>query len=298
MFWRYLQLMIYWGSWLVWILLIWIVSILPVQPANWLWWILLMLSGLFIYARFVEPYLLRVRRENFKLGKGKEEVRLVLISDMHLGVFHGEKFLRKIMGVVLAQKPDLVVIPGDLINDPSVAQLKEMFAPLKNFPVPIYAVTGNHDSKKPGYHESEKVREALRRAGVQTIDNAQAIFEKGFVRLHLYGLSDLMEGKADFSVLEKMRSNQHNIIVAHNPDAAYQIEDILPAKLILSGHTHAGQIQIPFIYKWLIPCKYKFIRGWYKVRGRQVYVSSGLGEVILPMRLGAIPEIVVMDLKI
>ena len=256
-----------------------------------------MFCVIFIYARFVEPALMRVRREKFDLG-GDRMLRLVMISDIHLGVFHGQKFLRKILARVKEESPDLLVIAGDLINDPSVNQLAEMFTPFDGFDVPIYAVTGNHDSKKPGYHESEAVRAALRSRGVRVIDNSQDVFEKGDVRLHLYGLSDFIEGQADFTVLGKMRADERNIIVSHNPDSAYEFSDDVPARLILSGHTHAGQIQIPFLYKWLIPCKNAFVRGWYQVKGRQVYVSSGLGEVILPLRLGAIPEIVVLELKI
>lgn len=297
MFWRYIQLMIYWVSFLAWFFLCYAIFKL-ITDFSVLWIVWLGVTLLFIYARFVEPYQLRVRYEKFALGEGGEKVRLALISDLHLGVFQGSDFLEKILSRVLEEKADLLVIPGDLINDPTVEQLSKMFKPFKDFPLPVYAVTGNHDSMKPGYHESESVRKALRNYEVNAIDNMVAIFEKGYARLHLYGLSDLMEGKADFSILEKLRSNQHNIIVAHNPDASCQIPDDLPAKLLVSGHTHAGQIRIPFVYKWLIPCKYKFVRGWYTINKRKVYVSSGLGTVILPMRLGAVPEIVVMDLTV
>lgn len=302
MIWRYLQLAVFWLSYLAWGILIYVSWQIYLQPLSW-WWTVWLLTLLFLYARFIEPNCLKIRSEIFdwpgdEKNRKNKNLRLVLISDLHLGVFKGRKFLQRVLTKILEVQPDLLIIPGDLINDPSHSQLTEMFEPLSALKFPIYAVTGNHDSEKPGFHQSETVRQALRKCGVQAIDNQQSIFEKEGVALNIFGLSDLMEGLTDFSILDKMLIDQFNLIVAHNPDTAYQITGAVPAGLVLSGHTHAGQIRVPWIYKWLIPCKYKFERGWYEVQDRKVYVSSGLGEVILPMRLGVIPEIVVLELRI
>ncbi|MCC6643794.1 metallophosphoesterase, partial [Candidatus Peregrinibacteria bacterium] len=187
----------------------------------------------------------------------------------------------------------------DLINDPSEAELKEIFKPLAHLGAPVYAVTGNHDAQKPGYYVSERVREELQAVGVKAMDNLHEEVEVQGVKINLLGMSDLIEGEHDWSVLWQKRDRKHfNLLLAHNPDATVDIVPGTPVDLVLSGHTHAGQIKLPPISNWLIPTKHKFVRGWYQVNGRPVYVSSGLGEVILPMRFLIPPEIVVMDILI
>ena len=297
MFWRRLQQAIYYLSFAVFPLTIYIAWALTQRPTHLFWWVLLLLALVFIYARFVEPQRVVVRRERRVFREGGKSVRLVLISDLHLGVFKGERFLRKILARVREAKPDLVVIPGDLINDPSPAELKKNFRELGDLKIPVYVVTGNHDSRKPGYYTSEEVRGVLRPL-VTVMDNARATWVGEQTRMQITGLSDLMEGKADFTLLDDLKDKDFNLIIAHNPDAAYRIPAGIPADLIVSGHTHAGQIFLPPLSDWLIPCKHKFRRGWYEVHGRPVYVSSGLGEVILPMRFLIPPEVVVMELVI
>jgi predicted MPP superfamily phosphohydrolase len=297
MFWRRLQQAIFYLSFLAFPAAIYIVWRLVLAPAELLWWSLLLLIVVFIYARFVEPQRIIVRRERKEFRAGGRPVRIALISDLHLGVFKGERFLRRILAKIRAAEVDLVIIPGDLINDPSRQELSRVFLPLAELDRPIYVVTGNHDARKPGYYRSEEVREVLRPL-VQVMDNAVSDWWEGDRRVKLFGLSDLMEGQADYEILEGMSPDDFNLVIAHNPDAAYLMAERLPAHLVVSGHTHAGQIRLPPISNWLIPTKFPFIRGWYQVNGRPVYVSSGLGEVGLPMRFLIPPEVVILDLVI
>lgn len=259
----------------------------------------------FLYARFVEPKMIRVKY----LQKGvsgkllqseqKEIVRLAFISDLHLGVFKGERFLRRVLDRIALERADLLVLGGDLINDPTIRQLGRMFESLRSVAIPMVAVTGNHDSKKPGDFESEEVRVQLRKVGVKVIDNAVERLElNDGRRFVVVGLSDLMEGKADFELLNSLVAEDFNLLIAHNPDATYQLSENLPVNLVLSGHTHGGQIYLPPFSNWLIPTKYKFVKGWYEVNKRPVYVSSGVGEVVLPMRFLIPPEVVILDLEI
>lgn len=297
MFWRLLQQVIYYLSFTVFPLILYIIVVLTQQPLNWWWWIFLLFAVIFIYARFIEPQRIIVREERKTFREGGKPVRLVLISDLHLGVFKGEKFLQRILAKIKEIQPDLVVIPGDLINDPSQTELERNFLQLGNLKVPVYVVTGNHDSKKPGYYSSDEVRNVLRPL-VNVIDNLGVCWEGSMAKIEIRGLSDLMEGQADFGLLDNLSPDDFNLVIAHNPDAAHQIAADLPVDLVLSGHTHAGQIFLPPLSDWLIPTKHKFRRGWYEVNQRQVYVSSGLGEVILPMRFLIPPEVVVLELII
>lgn len=257
----------------------------------------MLLVLVFIYSRFVEPQRIIVRRERKEFREGGSLLRLALISDLHLGVFKNDVFLRRILGKVQEADVDLIIIPGDLINDPSRQELEEFFKPLADLKQPVFVVTGNHDARKPGYYNSEEVREALKPM-VQLMDNTIFEWKYGGREIRLVGLSDLMEGQADFDLLNQISPEHFNLVIAHNPDAAHLIATHLPAHLVLSGHTHAGQIFLPPLSDWLIPTKHKFRRGWYEVNGRPVYVSSGLGEVILPMRFLIPPEVVILDLVI
>jgi len=300
-----LQYLVYFLSYLSWVFLLWLGWMFYLGDIDWRWWVALVGCLIFLYARFVEPNIIRVKHIRHVLsgsgrrGKVKKAVRLAFISDLHLGIFKGQRFLSRVLEKIVLEKVDLLILGGDLINDPTVRQLDRMFEPLSAVDVPVLAVTGNHDSRKPGDFHSEEVRVQLRKVGVRVIDNVVERFHfDGGRSLVIAGLSDLMEGKADFELLNGLRSTDFNLLIAHNPDAAHQLAKGLPVNLVLSGHTHGGQIYLPPLSNWLIPTKCKFVKGWYEVNERSVYVSSGLGEVVLPMRFLILPEVVILDLEI
>ncbi len=258
-------------------------------------WIVFFLSLWFLYARFIETKLIKIRREKFQNERIQMKgFRVALISDLHMGVFKGEKFLKRVVKKINSEKPDFVIIAGDLINEPSNEQLFSIFRCIKDINVPIMAVTGNHDCRMPGTVPVEEVREVLK-PFLLVIDNDFAYLNSR--KTAILGFSDLDENKIKWELLDNLRKDYLNIVVAHNPDTAYLIKEKYPVDLVLAGHTHGGQIFLPPLSDFLIPCKNKFRRGWYQVNGRSVYVSSGLGEVILPMRFLLPPEIVIMDIQ-
>ena len=266
------------------------------QTGGVFYWVVIGLSLLFIYARFVEPQKIIVRREKLVLGKTGRKIKLILATDLHLGMFKGEKFLKKVLQKIAdLGSGDLILLGGDLINDPSRQQFKSMFEPLKTFKHRTFAITGNHDAGVPGDYSSEQVGEAMEKVGVGVIDNRIVTENVAGQKIKIVGLSDLMEGKVDWAILGKLTSETVNIVLAHNPDAAYLIPRESNVDLIVSGHTHGGQIKLPPLSNWLIPCKYPFVRGWYEVKGRPVFVSSGLGEVVLPLRFLIPPEVVILE---
>lgn len=300
----YFQWAFFWLNFLVfpWLIfnawMIWRKKITP--RARVVWGVLLVLALWFGYMRFVEPQWIVVRHEQMNSGYGTTSVKMAIISDIHLGVFKDAAFLQKVLDKVAEEKVDLLVIPGDFINDPTAEQLKSLFEPFNSVEVPIFAVTGNHDARVPGYFSSAEVRAAL--SGLVTmIDNGEADFHKDGKTIHLIGLSDLMEGEVDYSWLKTARRGEFNLLLTHNPDSAYKLpEGLLPVDakidLMLAGHTHGGQMFIPPLVYWMIPCNYPFVRGWYDVNKMPVYVTSGVGEVLLPMRFLVPPEVVIMDI--
>jgi hypothetical protein len=317
MFWTYFQWLFFWASFLVFPWLVFNLLMLwrlhrrarRADPAKrgiflppLIWWLLLLLSLGFFYMRFVEPYWIVTRQEQFVSGEGTTRIRLAIASDLHLGVFKDGDYLQRVLDVIKTGEPDLLLIPGDLINDPSAQQLKSLFEPFRDLDMPVYAVTGNHDAKVPGHFSSAEVRAVLP-STVTTIDNGEADFIKDGRVLHLIGISDLMEGDSSYDGLTAARPGQFNLVLTHNPDSAYELpEELYPTgggpDLLLAGHTHGGQMFIPPLVYWMIPCEHLFLRGWYEVKGVPVYVTSGLGEVLLPMRFLVPPEVIFLDLYI
>lgn len=294
----YFQWFVFWLSYLVfpWLLFIALAfwSAKKSRGLRILLAIVFVFSGLFVYMRFVEPYMIVVRHEALVVNENGQSFKMAIVSDIHLGVYKDEIFLRRIVSKINEENPDFVIIPGDFINDPTPEQMEVMFAPFIDLKMPVYAVTGNHDAKVPGMFSSEEVRRAL--AGlVRDVDNKIDVFEKSGKKIRIYGLSDLMEGRSDYSVLESMDDAEFNLLLTHNPDSAYAFPGKYPIDLMVSGHTHGGQINFPPLFPWVIPCEYPFVRGWYEVGDMSVYVTSGVGEVMLPLRFLVPPEIVIMD---
>jgi predicted MPP superfamily phosphohydrolase len=304
MFWTYFQVVAFWGSFLVFpfiFLCIWLIT----RKKKLAWKIfaggLLVLALLFIYMRFVEPQLLVIRRETLN-GAGTVPVRLAIISDMHLGVFKDKYFLARVLEQIKKENVDLVVIPGDFINDPDRNQLVDLFSPFDSFPVPVLGVTGNHDAGVPGHFTSSEIRTALQ-GKVTMLDNGYVELEKNGKKMRVTGISDLMEGNSDYRILQRATSDEFDLLLTHNPDSIYELPlSRFSAEgkidLMVSGHTHGGQMFIPPLVYWMIPCKHLFLRGWYDVQGIPLYITSGLGEVVLPLRFLVPPEIVIMEIKI
>jgi len=295
------QVAVFWLSYLVFpwfVLAIWQILRRPADRVRQIvWGILLFGSLLFFYARFIEPGFLVVKPEVLAGRTEGVTVRMAIASDFHIGVFQDESLVQRVVDQIKKEKPDLLLIPGDFINNPTPEQLRDSFKPLSQLNIPIYAVTGNHDAGVPGNYSSEQVRQALQGL-VRTDDNKVDYFEKDGRTMAIYGLSDLMEGDYDFRILKGMPADRFNLLLTHNPDTAYDLPANLPISLIVAGHTHGGQIFMPPFSNWMIPTVHPFVRGWYKVGGVPVYVTSGLGEVLLPLRFLMPPELVMMEVKI
>lgn len=249
---------------------------------------------LFLWARFAEPNLIVVRHTVLH-GTGGT-ARIVLIADPHLGMFKGADFLRRVVARINPLQADAVLIAGDLTYEPQGQSLDTLFAPLAALKPPTYAVLGNHDEQKPGPEIDLALRAALRAQGVAVIEGRTTQVH-GF---ELAGLGDRWAGKDDAGFLARIPSNQPLLVLAHNPDSADRLR---PREylLLLAGHTHGGQLRIPWLYRQVLPVHHGFDRGeqWYAgPRGRiRVYTTSGLGESGLPVRLFDPPVIDLLELR-
>lgn len=250
--------------------------------------ILFLGSSLFIYARFVERYVILTKTTEIEAGfSGK----IVVVSDLHLGVYKNGKFLERIVEKVNGiEDVDAVLIPGDFMyRAPENAQ--ELFSSLKGIKKPVYAVLGNHDQEEPG---PEKLEEVFEKTGIIFLKNNSVVMEGRDIEI--LGLGDRWSDDDEISKIKEFSEKDNLIVMTHNPDTTLRYKNSIP-DLTITGHAHGGQIRLPFVYEHAIPCTGKFDRGLYNTKNGKVFVSSGVGEIGLPMRLGIPPTIEVLELK-
>lgn len=251
-------------------------------------------SVLFLYARFIEPNIIIVRNSTVDVGFTG---RVVVIADMHLGVYRDEHFMRRVVERInKLEDIDAVLIPGDFTYYPG-DRMEALFAALADLRFPTYAVLGNHDSEMPGPPVRVELQQVLERNGVQFLHNTSV--QMGATDIQVLGLGDLWVDESEFGLIEEFSEADKLIVLVHNPDAVFEYSSNT-ADLTVSGHTHGGQIRIPWLYKKVlvaVPSKYGFDRGLYQTENGQVFVTSGLGIVGLPFRLGVPPTIDVLELR-
>lgn len=280
------------GSWLVVPLMAWLAWRLRARRRRWLVAGLLTACLVFAWARFVEPQRIQVQ-ETVLTGTGGQ-ARLVLISDIHLGVYKDSAYLQRLVDRIDTLSADAVLIAGDFTYEPGDRSLVRLFAPLARSRLPVYAVLGNHDQQAPGPDIDAGLRAALATHGVEIVEG-RTVALAGF---RLAGLGDRWARRDDPGFLSAAPTP--TLVLAHNPDSAIGLGPD-QAALVLAGHTHGGQIRIPWLYRKAIPSRYGFDRGEQILptpRGPvRVYTTVGTGEIGLPMRLFNPPTIDVLDLR-
>ena len=282
------------GSWLVFPFLAWLLWRLRQPRFRWLAVVSLLASVVFIWSRFLEPQIIRV--QDTTLTGVSVDADIVLISDIHLGVYKDRAFLERVVDRINALPVQAVAIAGDLTYEPQGHSLDALFAPLARLDVPVYAVLGNHDQQAPGPDIDARLRAALRTHGVRIIEG-EIVTAHG---VRWAGLGDRWARKDDPAFLRTSPSPLPTLVLAHNPDSATALSPS-EANLVLAGHTHGGQIRIPWLYRHVIPSAHGFDKGEQMATGIdgdvRVFTTTGLGEIGLPMRLFNPPTIDVLHLR-
>lgn len=284
------------GSWLVFPAIAWLLWRWRSSHHRWLLALLLIACTLFAWARFIEPQIIQVNQT--VLRDTGTSARIALISDIHLGVYKNRQFLERLVDRINTLPVDAVVIAGDLTYEPEGSDLQDLFAPLARLQAPAYAVLGNHDQQKPGPDVDQALRHALHALGVKVIEGQIITDAQG---RQWAGLGDRWAGKDDPGFLRAAGALKGPaIVIAHNPDSAMQLRPS-EAAIVLAGHTHGGQIRIPWLYRKVIPTQYDFDRGEQFARTPdgpvRVFTTRGVGEIGLPLRLLNPPTIDVLQLQ-
>jgi predicted MPP superfamily phosphohydrolase len=238
------------------------------------------------------------------LGDGLHGLRIAHFSDLHYDEFSEPYYIREVVHRVNALKPDVVLMTGDFVSyaplppsfgarhsGPCAALVAELECPIR------YAVMGNHD----GIVGAPIVTDALEMHGVRVLHNEYLPLEKDGARLWLGGTADVLEGNAQIGPTvppKRIRGNEPVLIMVHEPDFADEVAKHGGVDLMLSGHTHGGQIRIPFMRpRALPPMGQKYVEGFFQVGPTLLHVNRGIGTVGVPVRFLCRPEITIFTLS-
>jgi predicted MPP superfamily phosphohydrolase len=266
--------------------------------------IILLLALLAFWGFFIEPNRLIVREESIRINNWPRELdglKIAVISDIHAGgSFINDKKLHTIVDRTNALHPELIVILGDYMSSNGWTSRRvepEVFAAvLKNFNAPLgtYSVLGNHDA----WYSGGKVRAALEQNGIKVLENEVLQLNARGVSLWLVGLADLWTRPQRIEqTIAKVPEGQTMIALTHNPDIFPNLPERVP--LLLAGHTHGGQVRFPFIGSVVEASDYgeRYERGHVFENNHHLFVTTGIGTSIMPVRFGVTPEIVLLTLR-
>lgn len=216
-------------------------------------------------------------------------LRIAHLTDQHFGRVTSHAVQEAAIALANEQEPDLVCITGDFVCH-SQAFLDQLEGTLSKLKAPVIGVLGNHDH----WSGAGAVRKALRRAGVEVLDNANTTITLRNQQLQVVGLDDAYTGHADVErAVKGMRNDLPTIGLSHIPEEADKLWE-LGVPLVLSGHTHAGQVTLARMHELFLGrlIGHKYVHGLYGCRTRTrgpkgaVYVSAGIGAAVVPLRLG------------
>ena len=268
--------------------------------------VLLLLGGTVFWGFFIEPNRLVVRHETIQIDQWPRQLndfRIGVISDIHAGgEFIDERKIRTIVERTNALQPELIVILGDFVagdgrRNPLRMQPEEFAPILKELraPLGVYSVLGNHDWWYDGRH----VRRALEENGIKVLDDEWFKVDARGTSLYLVGLADLWtRPQRVVTTVSQIPRDGTIIALTHNPDIFPRLPDYVP--LLLAGHTHGAQVRLPFIGYVVEPSRSsgeRYVRGHVYENGHHLFVTTGIGTSIVPVRFGVPPEIVLLSVK-
>jgi predicted MPP superfamily phosphohydrolase len=248
-----------------------------------------------IYARFIEPNLLFVKHTSIQTGY---TLKLALISDMHYGLYSTPQQMRRLVNKLNTLEVDAVVVAGDWTYEPSQKiSLIEQLKPFRQLKHPIYSVPSNHDEEMPGPPLAKELKAALISNNIKPIEG-QSI-DLGKVRL--VGVGDLLAFEARAERLAVLSiQDKPLLLLTHNPDSLYELPKLTQPFVMLAGHTHGGQINLPILTEKILALitREGYQRGLYPLADRnQLFVTSGIGMIGLPLRFAMPPVIDVLTFE-
>lgn len=251
----------------------------------------------------LEPKQVQIERTDVRvkgLGPEFDGFTICQITDIHHSFVVGLKYIEHVVDTANSLKPDLIALTGDYIDEdrkyiaPVIKALKRLKAKHG-----VVSILGNHDHFiGKGYS-----RDVIESHRIPLLENRHTYIEEGKSVLCVAGTKDLLEDQPDlYAALGGVDKTVPRVLLAHHPDYAEYMPKDERVDLVLSGHTHGGQVRIPFSIAPVIPSRFgqKYSGGLVSIdreEGTQVYVSRGVGVVMIPVRFNCPPELTLIRLK-
>jgi len=248
-------------------------------------------------AAIAEPYMLTIEHERIylrRLPKEFESFRIVQLSDIHHGPFSDRKQIERAVDTANRLKPDIIALTGDYISKERhyAAPCAEILGKLRAR-YGVYAILGNHDH----WTDAALITDLFRAEGMTVLINEGMHFELNGESIWLAGVDDTMVGLEDLSLaLAGARDDEMKLLLAHNPVVLRRAARA-SVDLVLSGHTHGGQVAIRGERSASGRPRRRMLKGLGRQGNTQIYVNRGLGTVVLPIRYGCPPEVSLLELR-
>jgi uncharacterized protein len=251
-----------------------------------------------VYSALIEPQWLSVERIEVPLARLPRELdgfTIAQLSDLHLGPYVGADEIRSAVQATNQLQPDAIVLTGDYVTreadrmDECARELGALSAASG-----VYAVLGNHDH----WSGSDHITRALTDQSIPVLVNEALPIERNGVRLWIAGVDDVWQRRADLdSALRQVPTTEPTVLLAHEPDYAELVRRY-PVDLQLSGHSHGGQVRLPYYGALILPYLAKnYPIGLARVDALTVYTNRGIGVVSPPVRFNCRPEITLLTLR-
>lgn len=252
-------------------------------------------------------YRTQVITQRLPIAALQRPLRLTLLSDLHAGPFIPRSLIAQWVQLTLDTEPDVIVLAGDIFDQLFFGNQGEIITILAELraPLGVYLIWGNHDylrygtippPDQPGSHRVQlyDLRDAFAAVDIQLLANRGALLRED---IYLMGLDEFRIGRRSnpSRALRDKPEEAASVMVVHNPDAIPEIPDTVD--LVLSGHTHGGQVVLPGVGPLVTSSEYgtRFAQGWVEAP-MPAYVTRGLGVTALPVRFNCPSELTVFDL--
>lgn len=253
------------------------------------------------WAFWFEPASLVVSEQRIAHPPLSGSLRIAILTDLHVGSpFNGVGKLRDVVNRTNAARSDIICILGDLVIQGVIGGRfvppEEIAAELKQLRTTagVLAVLGNHD----GWLDHDRVQKALEQNGIRVIEETAVRLATPAGAIWFAGISDVWTGRHDIAAaLSAVKDDGAPVILlTHNPDVFPDVPDRVA--LTLAGHTHGGQVRLPWLGRPVVPSRFgqRFAAGHIVEGNRQMFVATGIGTSILPVRLRVPPTVAVLTI--
>jgi uncharacterized protein len=254
-------------------------------------------AAVYADARFIEPGWIDVSRHTVflpELPLEMDGMTIAHLTDLHYGPVTPTDTITGAIALAAEAKPDLVALTGDFVNRSSqeAVALAPLLAPLRSARFGMFACLGNHDY---GDRTGNSIANTLEKSGIELLRNSATPIAKNLV---VAGIEDTFCGRPDTErAMESVPTRAACIFLTHNPTGVWKVTD--RSCLALAGHTHGGQVRIPFLAPQLPVgmAGFPMVEGWGTFDRAQLFISRGVGLMHEPLRFRCRPEVAIITLK-